>query len=52
MTSNTLATSETMRLFVTIASDENAVIVRWNSSVDIFHSMPRVFVNSLTSDIV
>lgn len=52
MMSNTLATSETRSRFVTVASDRASVTVRWNPSVEMFHSMPRVFVNLLSLGVV
>ena len=38
MTLNTLATSDTMLLLVTVVSDKDSATVTRNSSVDIFHS--------------
>ena len=51
-TSNTLATSDTIVLFVTVVLGNASVIVSRNSLVDMFHSMPSVLVYSLISEMV
>ena len=48
-TSNILATSDTITLFVTVVLGDGSAIVRQNSSVD---SIPSVLVYSLISEMV
>ena len=47
---NILATSDTITLFVTVVLGDGSAIVRRNSSVDMFHSMPSVLVYWLISE--
>ena len=49
-TSNTLATSDTITRFATVVMGVDSAIVRWNLSVDVFHSIPSVLVYSLISE--